>query len=62
MTNVTTPHHSEYSFQYVEISSPSDKQDPISISEVLNSKKEWDDVVLTGKVTQIKKPVVIGTK
>ncbi len=60
MTNVTTPHHSEYSFQYVEISSPSAKQDPISILEVLNSKKEWDNVVLTGKMTQIKEPVVIG--
>ena len=57
MTNVTTPHHSEYSFQYVEISSPSAKQDPISILEVPNSNKEWDNVVLTGKMTQIKEPI-----
>ena len=57
MTNVTTPHHSEYSFQYVEISSPSAKQDPISILEVSNSSKEWDNVVLTGKMTQIKEPI-----
>ncbi len=60
MTNVTTPHHSEYSFQYVEISSPSAKQDPISILEVPNSKKKWDNVVLTSKMTQKKEPFVIG--
>ena len=31
MTDVTTPHHSEYSFQYIDITPPKANQDPISI-------------------------------
>lgn len=59
MTNVITPHKSKYSFQYAKITSPTAKQDPISILDILN-KKEWDSVVVTAKITQLNKTIAAG--
>lgn len=60
MTNVTTPHSSEYSFQYAEITQSGAKQDPTTILQILNSKKEWDNVVVTAKVTQLNEKIAAG--
>jgi len=52
MTNVATPHKSEYFFQCAGIPSPIANQYPISIREILNNMREWDREVVTEKITQ----------
>ena len=58
MTYVSIPQPSEYAFQYSEITTA--EEDPLSILEILNSKKEWEKVGVRGKIANITEPIKIG--
>ncbi|PFX13975.1 hypothetical protein AWC38_SpisGene21907 [Stylophora pistillata] len=61
MTFVGVPHQSEYSSQQAEVPSQFSKES-VKVLEVLNTIKEWDSVVVRGKITQINETTNVGSK
>ena len=59
MTHITSPNQCEYSFQYAEVKSR--KENPVTILEVFNSKKEWDVVKVKGKIINAELPRMVGS-
>ena len=59
MTNIAIPQQCEYSFQYDE--STLLQGEPITILDILNTRKEWDVVTVRGKILNVKDQHSVGS-
>ena len=59
MTNISTPDHHEYNFQYTQV--PQQELIPATILEILNSHKEWDVVSVRGKIISLQQGRSVGS-
>jgi len=59
MTNIAIPQQCEYSFQYDETTLL--QGEPITILDILNTRKEWDVVTIRGKILNVKDQRSVGS-
>ena len=60
MTNISTPHQSEYSFQH-QAPSTEPQAANIKVLDVLNTSKEWEVVTVQGKTFGLKDQRIVGS-
>ena len=59
MTNISTPHQSDYSFQHQTPTEPQAAN--IKVLDVLNTSKEWEIVTVQGKILVFKDQRIVGS-
>ena len=60
MTYITTVQLTEYSFQYKEL--PVARQEPVTLLNILNEKKEWEVITVNAKLLSTKEPTTVCAK